>query len=426
MPILRSGGGGENSGGNSSSSRNNAANNANAREGRVSTSKPDATRANARESRYRGYTPKKANIPNKTDNNPGPNYRGAGSNFYPAPKKDNTKPKVEKKKVKPKAPIDKVKKKPKPDTPKIGTTPDSTKKPTLGLYYYQWNLPPHKWSLPVDPTKSLAKGTVVDQQKRMMTLGNAPRYRRGRIYWYSRVGSRVINELKYNDGVNLNDPRYGFQFMWNPDSYTTSVAVNMDITPSWKDKFVDVVGAFPSGEYLNLTVRLDRTNDFACIKSIPKSVASPVFLRDVSDGVDPNKGLYEAQGLITYESLAGNYINSNFYAPNQSFDGFTGKAKKKDKIIELQQLGTLADLEYLYKAINGPGWTNAATGRKTSDIGFLSPTLLRIDLGPVSYLGYVNNMTVNHTSFSKEMIPLRTDVSLQFNLMATAGISAKG
>jgi hypothetical protein len=137
--------------------------------------------------------------------------------------------------------------------------------------------------------------------------------------------------------------------------------------------------------------------------------------------------MYEAQGLITYESLASNYISSGFYSPNQSFDGLTQpNNSKKDKIIELQKLGTLADLEYLYKAINGPNWTNQATGRKTSDIGFLSPTLLRIDLGPVSYLGYVNNMAVNHTSFSKEMIPLRTDVSLQFNLMATAGISARG
>lgn len=383
MPVFRNPG--EGGSGSSSSSRSAAAN-----------------RPNAREGRYRTYVPQAANIPNSTTNNPGASYAGAAFKAnYPTVKKKQAEP-TTKDKIKGKT--NKVATDKKIDPPKIGTTPD-TKKPTLGLYYYQWNLPPHKWSLPVDPTESLGKGAVVDQEKRMMTIGNAPRYRRGRIYWYSRAGSEYINSLSYNDGVNLKDPRYGFQFMWNPDAYTTSVAVNMDITPSWKDKFVDTVGAFPSGEYLNLTVRLDRTNDFACIKSIPNTV----------------------RGLITYESLANSYLSPDFYAPNQSFDGLTQSASnKKDKIIELQQLGTLADLEYLYKAINGPGWINQATGRKTSDIGFLSPTLLRIDLGPVSYLGYVNNMSVNHTSFSKEMIPLRTDVSLQFNLMATAGISAKG
>jgi hypothetical protein len=367
-----------------------------------------------------------ANIPNKTTNNPGVNYKGASTNSYPAPKKGKTKPTIKTKDGKNKGSTTKVATANTDISARniVGSTPDSSKKPTLGLYYYQWNLPPHKWSLPVDPTESLAKGIAVDQEKRMMTIGNAPRYRRGRIYWYSRVGSKYINELTYNDGSDLNDPRYGFQFMWNPDQYTTSVAVNMDITPSWKDKFVDVVGAFPSGEYLNLSVRLDRTNDFASIKAVPSSIANPTIIGNPS--TNPNN-VYTATGLITYESLASNYISPDYYSPNQSFDGLTqANNSKKDKIIELQQLGTLADLEYLYKAINGPNWTNQATGRKTSDIGFLSPTLLRIDLGPVSYLGYVNNMAVNHTSFSKEMIPLRTDVSLQFNLMATAGISAKG
>ena len=409
MPILRSGGG-ENSGGSSSSSRNAAAN-----------------RPNVREDRYRAYVLPAANIPNKTTNNPGPNYAGAAyKKNYPKPKPKTTIPTVQKKKDKPKGKIDKVKTQPAglPPKPGTGTTKD-TKKPTLGLYYYQWNLPPHNWSLPVDPTESFGGDAIVDQQKRMMTVGSSPRYRRGRIYWYSRVGSKYINELKYNDGSDVNDPRYGFQFMWNPDQYTTSVAVNMDITPSWKDKFVDVVGAFPSGQYLNLTVRLDRTNDFACIKAISNKVGSPVFLRE--EGIDPRKGDYSVSGLVSYESLAKNYTGSQFYAPNQSFDGLTQSGRnKRNKIKDLQKLGTLADLEYLYKAINGPNWTNQATGRKTSDIGFLSPTLLRIDLGPVSYLGYVNNMSVNHTSFSKDMIPLRTDVSLQFNLMATAGISSKG
>jgi hypothetical protein len=367
-----------------------------------------------------------ANIPTGK-NNPGVNFKGASTTSYPKPKTGKTKPTIDNKNGKTKGPTSKVATANVDTTASnalTGSTPDSAKKPTLGLYYYQWNLPPHKWSLPVDPTENLAKGTVVDQERRMMTIGNAPRYRRGRIYWYSRVGSKYINELTYNDGSDLNDPRYGFQFMWNPDQYTTSVSVNMDITPSWKDKFVDVVGAFPSGEYLNLTVRLDRTNDFASIKAVPTSIANPIIVGTPSNS--PNS-TYTSTGLVTYESLAGNYISPDYYSPNQSFDGLTqANNSKKDKIIELQQLGTLADLEYLYKAINGPNWTNQATGRKTSDIGFLSPTLLRIDLGPTSYLGYVNNLTVNHTSFSKEMIPLRTDVSLQFNLMATAGISSRG
>jgi hypothetical protein len=265
----------------------------------------------------------------------------------------------------------------------------------LGLAGYQWNLPPHAWSVPLEP--SLVDDLVVNSTAH--AIGSQHRYRRGRIYWYARTDSEYITSAKYNDGSKSNDPRYGFQFLWNPSEIQTSVAMNMSITPSFADKFVDVAGAFPSGEYLSFTVRIDRTNDFACIKSIPK-------------------------GTQGYDQLATYYASPNFYNPHYSFDKGFG-ATVVDKVKALQQLGTLADLEYLYTAINGPGWVNQATGRKSSDIGFLTPTLLRIDLGPLSYIGYVNSLSVNHSSFSKGMIPMTTDVSIQFNLMATAGLATK-
>ena len=95
------------------------------------------------------------------------------------------------------------------------------------------------------------------------------------------------------------------------------------------------------------------------------------------------------------------------------------------KIKTLLEIGTLADIEYLYTAINGPGWTSVS-GRKTGDIGYLSATLLRIDIGPLSYVGYVNSLSVNHIGFSQDMTPIRTDVQISVNLMASAGIASDG
>jgi len=255
--------------------------------------------------------------------------------------------------------------------------------------------------MPVEPTYANEFTVNTEQQ----VLGSNHKYRRGRIYWYARVDSNYITSNKYNDGSDSKDPRYGFQFLWNPNEINTSVSINMDITPSFADKFADIAGAFPSGEYLTFTLRLDRTNDFACIKSL----ANPITNRDTK--------------VTTYESMAPFYASSDFYSMQNSFDGSKKDAVIK-KVIELQKYGTLADIEYLYKAINGPNWVNQVTGKKTSDIGFLSPTLLRIDLGPLSYLGYVNSMSVSHISFSKNMIPLISDVTVQFNLMANAGVSA--
>jgi hypothetical protein len=280
--------------------------------------------------------------------------------------------------------------------PKTLTTPPNV------LYRYQWNLPPHQWSMPVEPSTMLGN-TVVNQKARKLNIGVSDRYRRGRIYWYARPGNKYATSTATNTGSNKQDPRYGFQFLWNPDTITTSVAVNLDITPTFADKFVDVAGAFPSGEALAFTIRLDRTNDFACIQGIRNGSGNP-----------------------SEDTIATTFANKQYYDLAGTFDT-TGSYQSyfKNKIKELRKLGTIADIEYLYKAINGPGWKNQATGRDSSDIGFLSPTLLRIDIGPLSYLGYVNNISVNHIAFSKSMIPIRTDVSLQFNLMATAGLVTK-
>lgn len=267
------------------------------------------------------------------------------------------------------------------------------------LRKYLWNLPPHEHSLPVDPatdplivqTASLKakSGQALEPLKNMNSIHPL---RRGRIYWFSRVNADYTSKNKNNG----NDPRYGFQFLWNPDTIVTSVAVNLDITPTAKDKFVKVVGAFPSGQMLSVTAVLDRTNDFFSIKSLSEN------------------NTYAQVARV----MAANY---QYGSLEQNFNETV-----VDKIKDLQKYGTIADIEYLYKAINGPGWRNVAISDQnwnSSDIGFLSPTLLKIELGPIAYIGYVNNLQVTHNAFTKSMIPIRSTVDIQFNLMATAGLA---
>lgn len=293
----------------------------------------------------------------------------------------------------------------------------------LGLNGYKWNLPPHLWSLPVEASSD----PIVNNPT---YIGANTKYRRGRIYWYARVDNTYVNSASYNYGIK-DDPRYGFHFMWNPTELGTSVATNMSVTPSFADKFADVVGAFPSGQALSLSLVLDRTNDFACFKSMGLDSAAMSFLSSNLQG--GAKGHYDPLSTVgasnPNKTTTKNNIQlvgqlANFYSPGSSFDyGFAETLASK--VDELMKLGTIADIEYIYKAINGPGWKNVATGRETSEIGFLRPTLLRIDLGPLSYLGYVSAMSVNHVKFTKAMIPMTTTVDIQFNLMATAGLVTK-
>jgi hypothetical protein len=71
------------------------------------------------------------------------------------------------------------------------------------------------------------------------------------------------------------------------------------------------------------------------------------------------------------------------------------------------------------------GWKNSL-GRVTSDIGFLSATLVKIEIGPLDYVGYVNGIAVNHIAFTQDMKPIRTDVSITANLLASVGLAEAG
>jgi hypothetical protein len=271
--------------------------------------------------------------------------------------------------------------------------------PTLD---YKWNLPPHMWSMPVTPIQ-----VEEDMYKADTNLVGVPEtYRRGRMWWYANTtNSFVDSDGKEKPQTKGSDRRYGFQFLWNPESYTTSISLNTDTTPSVNDRFVGVAGAFPSGETISFSIRLDRTNDFACLKNLIKKGYT---LGNYEGPVADDKSLVE---------MVQKYYNTGFFN-NQS------AAERGKQLKELLDLGTVADLEYIYTAVNGPGWKNI-TGRKTGDIGYLSATLLRIDIGPLSYIGYINSLNVTHISFSQDMTPIRTDVSIAMNLMASAGIQDK-
>jgi hypothetical protein len=180
--------------------------------------------------------------------------------------------------------------------------------------------------------------------------------------------------------------------LYNPETIQTNVARNMDITPSSADTLRVVAGVFPGQETLSLSIVLDRTNDFAYAKATGRGSSS--------------------------------YYSSGF--PDRLKQNFDQQLK------ELLEQGTMADLEYLFRAINGAGsgdkqWTTLL-GKKTANVGYLQPTLLGIALGPrvhenLSYVGWISNISINHTAFTETMIPIRTQVSLSIECFSGSGIS---
>lgn len=272
---------------------------------------------------------------------------------------------------------------------------------------YKFNLPPHQWSLPIRPSALDTEFVGSDVTYKNDSFHG---YRRGRIWYWQTAGdvsnidsttgtvTKASDATKNQAGVSsaeqmLLDRNYGFQFLWNPESIQTNVARNMDITPSSADTLRVVAGVFPGQETVSLSIVLDRTNDFAYAKATGAGSA--------------------------------NYYKTGFpLAAKQNFN---------DQLSTLLKQGTMADIEYLFRAINGAGsgerqWTTLL-GKKTANVGYLQPTLLGIALGPdthnnLSYVGWISNISINHTAFTETMIPLRTQVSIAIECFSGSGISA--
>ena len=308
-----------------------------------------------------------------------------------------------------------------------GNKDTGTPPPTQPDKDYKWNLPPHKWSLPVKPDGFNTSITTVgenDDRKNVSpydavnALGDMEKYRRGRMWWYASNQQDFAGADGKPIKKKIAERKFGFQFLWNPDSYSTSIQLNMDINPNPMDRFVGVAGAFPSGESISFVLRLDRTNDFAAFRGLMNRDYTQLALSGVSDVAQTDRQ------HDSIEAVKGNTLKAYSDAAayyNSSFASSTPQDVLALQIKELMELGTVADIEYLYKAINGDNWHNIA-GRKTSDIGFLAATLLRIDIGPLSYVGFVNSLSVNHIAFSQDMTPIRTDLTVSMNLMASAGL----
>ena len=275
---------------------------------------------------------------------------------------------------------------------------------------YKWNLPPHSWSLPVRPMTlepDVTKGTA--NYDVGSTSVNFHSLRRGRLWFFggadeistydedgnvtdlgAKAGATSDSTKGGSDATLIKaDTEYGFQFLWNPSSISSSVSRNMDITPSSADRMKAVVGAFPGQETVSFNIVIDRINDFACLKAL----------------ADP--------------TTMSNYYTTGYPGEKEPFS---------TKIKNLMNQGTMADLEYLFKAINGGSdeWITLLK-KPTANIGFLMPTLLGLVLGPsltnnLSYVGWLTGLSMQHEMFTEDMIPLRTTVSINMECFAGSGI----
>lgn len=162
---------------------------------------------------------------------------------------------------------------------------------------------------------------------------------------------------------------YGFKFLYNPTTVSMAWDVVTQIDPYYASSGEDAFNLISTGllsSVLEFEVYLNRIGDFQQIV----------------------KG--------------GGFTGDNPYpiiVPTED-------------IAEIYEKGTMYDLEYLFKTINGPNATFvSALNGSTADRGWLRPTFVELHLGrSMRYRVRISEFSVNHIIFNHNMTPIFSTV----------------
>jgi hypothetical protein len=229
--------------------------------------------------------------------------------------------------------------------------------------------------------------------------------------------------------INMNtlfaqDQQYGFRFMYNPTSIGfvlgRAEGVNSQFIMSGADKATPQV---PTGSTISLKLTISRVDDLAAIygfaghrplEGINLDNLLPLYGRWGSpEPGEPHKS--EVGGLRPP------YSKNDEEARDTSYNVRVETDAVRSQISEIARLGTMHDLNYLFRAMIARDIKTTYRGT-TSDIGigFSVPMALNLGNDNMMYRVKLNSLSFTHILFNPSMIPMITDVSLTLDRIPDA------
>jgi hypothetical protein len=186
---------------------------------------------------------------------------------------------------------------------------------------------------------------------------------------------------------------YGFRFHYNPQfvqqSYGSITGISPELIESGKDKS-NMITTPASSSSLSITLYLNRIED---MNALAKYGVKKTTLEN-------NGKLLTSIGQINSDA--------------DSLKWYPEVVSAEDRKL-IKDFGTMYDLDFLFKAINGDmgGYKSPLRGVKTGDVGWLNGIAVEVHMGrKLRYLARVTNISVNHVQFTENMVPTLTTVVL--------------
>lgn len=207
---------------------------------------------------------------------------------------------------------------------------------------------------------------------------------------------KFVNTLanSQNNTVALDPQMYGFKFLYNPKEVAMSWNQLMAMDPFYESTGQDAyttVSAQLVASTVELTILLNRIGDFAYINEMGYNA-----------GFGKNSDLEDA-AIRRLRQDTGTLVD-NPYPDDVDVE----------EVKEIYKKGTMYDIEYLFKTINGPHATFISQlNGKTADRGWIRPTFVELHLGAgLRYRVRVVELSVTHSIFNSRMVPILSSVKM--------------
>lgn len=277
--------------------------------------------------------------------------------------------------------------------PKTTKTPGVTKKKIEFSKDYKYNIPMISTSYFQEQSieNTILDGNFVDQ-------GTYPDARRA---WQGVTGGRGTIQmdkkfltsfsnttLELSALKQLDRQKYGFKFLYNPQTISMAWGLMQEMDPLYEatqyDPFQTVAAGLMTST-VTFDLLLNRIKDFDYI------------------------GQY---GLLPQTSFRGEIGG---YRP--AIKNPYPETVPNEDLIEIWDRGTMYDIEYFLKTINGPdGTIKSALNGTTADKAYLRPAIVELHLGNrLRYRVRISSFSVNHVIFNNRMVPMLSTVRLTCN-----------
>ncbi|CAB4178961.1 hypothetical protein UFOVP1033_36 [uncultured Caudovirales phage] len=187
-------------------------------------------------------------------------------------------------------------------------------------------------------------------------------------------------------GDDVDTQKYGFKFLYNPTTVSMAWGLMSSMDPNFeasgKDAFA-VVSAGLLSSTVDFEIILNRIEDF--------------------NYIDEN-GIRTTTTTVTNGT---NYITQR----TPDFDPYPTTIDSTE-LQDIYRKGTMYDLEYLLKTLNGPSATFVSNlNGSTADRAWLRPNVVELHLGDsMRYRVRIASLSVNHIMFNSRMVPIFSSV----------------